>query len=279
MSNKIAGKLEQLYNSLELYGEKEAAHLIKKSFLNIFKALRRGSSGSRVREIQKTLLGKGFKLPGFGVDGVFGPETETAVKDFQQQNQLTVDGVVGEKTIAKLNPSVITTQPQAEGENFLAQKDRVRVLYSTKRYEPFSRRAMRLFREAAVIAGVPQEWASSQSLHSILQKESDGWTGYPNYTYGSRAADPSYWGQIHEELRAGEKTAESSATGLGQLLLRNVDKYYPSGRNGIGDPKEEAVGMLRYIKDRYKSPEEAWSMYGSVPKKDPETGAVFTEGY
>ena len=86
--------------------------------------------------------------------------------------------------------------------------------------------------------------------------------GRPNYTYGARSRDPSQWGSVHDELRAGRKTERSSATGLGQLLLSNVERYYPSGRQGIGNPMEEAVGMMRYIQDRYGSPDAAWAQYG-----------------
>jgi N-acetylmuramoyl-L-alanine amidase len=52
--------------------------------------LRRGSRGSRVRELQKLL--------GLNADGIFGPATETAVRDFQQKNGLKADGLVGPKT-------------------------------------------------------------------------------------------------------------------------------------------------------------------------------------
>jgi SLT domain-containing protein len=67
---------------------------------------------------------------------------------------------------------------------------------------------------------------------------------------------------VHEELKSRNITATSSATGLGQLLLRNVEAYYPSGVQGIGNPEEEAVGMLLYIEDRYGTPDNAWSQYG-----------------
>lgn len=131
-----------------------------------------------------------------------------------------------------------------------------------QRYAPGSQEARDLFRQAARNAGLPESWADSPGLHNILRRESDGQVGRPNYTYGARARDPSQWGSIHDELKAGRKTTRSSATGLGQLLLANVDKYYPSGRAGIGDPLEEATGMLRYIADRYGSPENAWAQYG-----------------
>ncbi len=130
-------------------------------------------------------------------------------------------------------------------------------------YTPGSPEARQLFTEAARMAGLPPEWGNSEALHNILRRESGGQVGRPNYTYGARARDPSQWGSIHDELKNGRITARSSATGLGQLLLSNVDKYYPNGRAGIGDPLQEAAGMLRYIKDRYGSPENAWRLYGT----------------
>jgi LysM repeat protein len=130
-------------------------------------------------------------------------------------------------------------------------------------YKPFSAEAKALFADAARSAGLPASWANSNGLHRILQKESKGKVGVPNYTYGRRASRPASWGGIHDELKRGRISANSSATGLGQLLIANVDRYYPSGRAGIGDPKEEAVGMLRYIKDRYGNPNNAWRLFGT----------------
>lgn len=131
-------------------------------------------------------------------------------------------------------------------------------------YPPGSAEQVALFEKAADIAGVPKSWARSDALQHLLASESAGKVGVPNYTYGDRAKNPAEWSKIHEELRNGKITAKSSATGLGQLLAKNVDKYYPSGRRGIGDPVEEAAGMMGYIKDRYGTPEKAWSQYNKL---------------
>ena len=53
-----------------------------------------------VREIQQALKDKGFD-PG-GIDGVFGRKTIAAVKEFQSEHGLHVDGIVGPKTSAAL---------------------------------------------------------------------------------------------------------------------------------------------------------------------------------
>ncbi|MBP5209900.1 MAG: peptidoglycan-binding protein [Clostridia bacterium] len=64
-------------------------------------ALRRGSSGVAVRAMQYYLSYVGRfvdTVPTVTADGVFGPETERAVRAFQETYGLTVDGVVGELT-------------------------------------------------------------------------------------------------------------------------------------------------------------------------------------
>jgi peptidoglycan hydrolase-like protein with peptidoglycan-binding domain len=52
--------------------------------------LKRGDRGSSVRKLQAAL-----EIP---VDGVFGPQTEKAVKRFQKRKGLTADGIVGPDT-------------------------------------------------------------------------------------------------------------------------------------------------------------------------------------
>lgn len=63
--------------------------------------LKRGMNDAAVRELQAYLNGWGY---GLGLDSDFGLKTETAVKDFQKAQGITVDGVVGSGTKAKLRP-------------------------------------------------------------------------------------------------------------------------------------------------------------------------------
>lgn len=58
-----------------------------------------GSQGSDVTELQKLLNQKGYNL---STDGIFGDKTQQAVKDYQQKNNLTVDGIVGTNTWSSL---------------------------------------------------------------------------------------------------------------------------------------------------------------------------------
>lgn len=67
--------------------------------------LRRGDKGDAVILLQSELIRLGYPLPKYGIDGDFGKETEMAVKQFQQDNRLTADGVVGPKTWKALDGS------------------------------------------------------------------------------------------------------------------------------------------------------------------------------
>jgi peptidoglycan hydrolase-like protein with peptidoglycan-binding domain len=59
------------------------------------------------RGLQQALQAAGFN-PG-KIDGVMGPRTREAVKDFQKANGLTVDGKVGPRTMAALNGTSVQT--------------------------------------------------------------------------------------------------------------------------------------------------------------------------
>ena len=72
--------------------------------------IRRGSKGQDVIDCQTMLHKLGYGLGVQGIDGDYGRNTEKAVKDFQSDHKLTVDGVCGpmtwdalEKAIASLN--------------------------------------------------------------------------------------------------------------------------------------------------------------------------------
>jgi peptidoglycan hydrolase-like protein with peptidoglycan-binding domain len=59
--------------------------------------LKKGDSGEIVVTLQNLLVEKGY-IDGDYVDGDFGPGTEAAVKQFQTDNGLTADGIVGPTT-------------------------------------------------------------------------------------------------------------------------------------------------------------------------------------
>ena len=64
--------------------------------------LKNGSEGSSVKALQILLIGYGYSCGRYGADGDFGGDTEEAVKAYQADRRLEVDGVVGPATWADL---------------------------------------------------------------------------------------------------------------------------------------------------------------------------------
>jgi hypothetical protein len=165
-------------------------------------------------------------------------------------------------------------------------------------YQPHTAETKELFKKALEVAGLPVEWADMPELHDLMNKESKGIVGIPNYTYMSVYSNVKQrsdtWPEIWDMARAGrggKYKGNSTATGLGQLLSgnpNNVRTYYPDGVNGIGDAHQEAVGFVRYVAAAYGDPETAYHMHGKLgtyTRTDPITKTTtshtktFDEGY
>ena len=71
--------------------------------------IRNGSRNSSVLFLQKLLLS--YLYPITNLDGIFGPETERAVRAFQSENGLSVDGIVGANTWSALLNSTGRANP------------------------------------------------------------------------------------------------------------------------------------------------------------------------
>lgn len=93
---------------------------------------KKGMSGDTVKEIQTRLSRWGYYSG--TIDGIYGSGTEKAVRYFQQKNGLTVDGQVGNQTLAALGI-------EAKGSNATAQSGDVdllaRLISAESRGEPY----------------------------------------------------------------------------------------------------------------------------------------------
>jgi hypothetical protein len=68
----------------------------KQTWPKLIVQVQQGSHGQAVRAVQRLLKDRfGYNLT---IDGIFGPATDDAVRDFQAKKQLDVDGIVGPNT-------------------------------------------------------------------------------------------------------------------------------------------------------------------------------------
>ena len=156
-------------------------------------------------------------------------------------------------------------------------------LYPGGIYEPRTQKAVDLLTEALRKVGLPEEWAMLESLHYIMDRESGGKVGVPNFRYDylpgrnpERISGVQFKPETWEEIWIAAKNGEtgmaglpsdaprkdgSTSTGLGQLNKKNVEAYYPYGVDGIGNAEAEAYGFVNYIGIVYGDPDTARSMY------------------
>lgn len=87
--------------------------------------LKIGSRGESVTAVQQKLADIGMRV---GEQGVFDQATEEAVRQFQQAKGLTVDGIVGQQTLAAL--------PQAESKPSFTEESKPAITEETEESKP-----------------------------------------------------------------------------------------------------------------------------------------------
>ncbi|MBD2198159.1 MULTISPECIES: peptidoglycan-binding domain-containing protein [Calothrix] len=80
--------------------------------------INKGSNNIQVVKMQQALIDMGYKLPKYGVDGIFGKETQTALKEFQHDATIPETGVFDQATIAAMNAKFDTRQPYIDNAVF-----------------------------------------------------------------------------------------------------------------------------------------------------------------
>lgn len=100
--------------------------------------LRVGMQGPAVTQLQKDLGYLGYKVG--SVDGIYGWQTQQAVIQFQKNNGLLTDGIVGPQTAQSINRQINGNTPSRGGIFFSAQDitNLARLVYGEARGEPFA---------------------------------------------------------------------------------------------------------------------------------------------
>lgn len=90
--------------------------------------VKKGSKNATVKELQVALIHLGYSLPKYGADGDCGTETVNAIKAFQKDHDLEVDGICGAMTWAAIDMALValdtdtpeTSEPKKEEETTTA---------------------------------------------------------------------------------------------------------------------------------------------------------------
>jgi len=82
--------------------------------------LRKGDKGQEVMLLQAALKDGGFRLPRYGVDGIFRNETESAVKQAQELFMMEPTGIAGQKLFNVLGVENISSSTRHSEKSSMA---------------------------------------------------------------------------------------------------------------------------------------------------------------
>ena len=100
------GYMDKYFDYSENVAVEEVAGIAETETLGS-RVLKNGSEGNDVMEMQSGLIRLGYDLGRWGADGDFGDQTEMAVKQFQSDHGLTVNGAFDEKCVAVLDAALV----------------------------------------------------------------------------------------------------------------------------------------------------------------------------
>lgn len=94
-----------------------------------------GSRGSEVTQIQTKLKRWGYYTG--NIDGIYGTQTQNAVKYFQRKNGLTVDGIAGPATLKAMG--IMTSTTSSSSSSYNSNLNLLsRLIYGEARGEPYT---------------------------------------------------------------------------------------------------------------------------------------------
>lgn len=187
-----------------------------------------GSSGEEVKELQKSLNNMGYSLE---VDGKFGTKTQNAVKSYQKNNGLSVDGIVGNNTWASLSGSSVKSSSNSENQA-IPTSNTTSLKQPVEKNRPTYQKSDSLVSAEKTLAeweqNKPSDYNSKYSeeiervLDSILNRE--------KFNYNLNA-DPLYNQYKEQYVNNGKKTMLDTVADLSALTGGYANSYAVSAGN------------------------------------------------
>lgn len=155
------------------YGRPKYGSSNEKPVVNTRNYLMKGDVGAEVKAMQEILIKLGYSCGSYGADGDFGNDTDKAVRAFQKDNGLVVDGKYGEKSKTKANE--LLTKMSASTKNKIDTVKEVQNWANTR------------YKAGLVVDGI-YGYNTKKALVKILQTEL-------NQTYGNKLVVDGIWGE------------------------------------------------------------------------------------
>lgn len=228
-----------------------------------------GSSGADVKKMQEALIAAGYDVGSTGADGIYGQNTQRAVRQYQQDNGLSVDGIAGDQTLGRLyQGGTAPTAPAATGTD----------TQTVQQSSPVSGMSTGVSSSSAGGLGSTAPYSTSadaayqRAIEALRTVEGQA----PSY-------DPGYDGQLAElyqrivsrpkfnyDLNADMlyKQYRQQYTDLGRLAMQDTMGQAAGLTGGYGSSYGQAVGQQQYdaylqrlndvIPDLYDRAYNAW---------------------
>lgn len=209
-----------------------------------YATLRNGSSGEDVKKLQQALTNAGYN-PG-GIDGIFGANTEAAVKSYQTANGLTADGIAGDQTLGKIYGLSTAANSSGTGATGTAKDIAVNQpqSYSSYSYNPDSGSAQKYAYNPETNAAYTQAMAALEAAQKNkpvyndvygdkVQEAYERITGRKSFTYNPET-DPAY--QQYRNMYIQQ----------GQQAMRDTVAQGAALTGGYGNTYAQAAGQQQY---------------------------------
>ncbi len=218
--------------------------------------LREGDSGDYVYALQQMLISIGYLVD--AADGKFGPKTAAAVRAFQRDNRLTVDGIVGISTWRALDAATATPKPPSrptlsvgsKGEYVVQLQERLKQLGFFNGtvdgvFGPLTESAVRSFQasKGLVANGIVDSitWDALDKANVPTPPEQPPVTNKPTLKEGSKG---EYVVELQTKLKALGFYSASVDGFFGAGTTAAVKRY----QNAIGLPADGIVGPATWAK-------------------------------
>ena len=168
-----------------------------------------GSRNDEVKRLQQELINQGYDVGSSGADGIYGEKTQAAVRAYQHDNKLTVDGIAGNQTQTSLYSKAAQQAPaqQTPAQTESPVKGVTQEVYTqmTEQYKPSDN----VNNAWAAIESLQQQLKGDTKYGEDLDKIVADLMNRPAFQYDVEK-DPLFQQMLASQKEAGKKAMEDT---------------------------------------------------------------------